>query len=341
MMNANGRITHRGSPLYLHGANYPWMVVEGKSNYGLDFGFNVWGSHRGVSAFRDDVDRDFHAMSRLGFNTVRWFVFTDGRGGIRYDDRLMPVAPSEKCLDDLRCAADIAAMHGIRLILVLFDFLLLFDLNPHHRESKARMFLNSDGRGMLLDNVLRPVITELAHHPGILAWEVMNEPDWVIKELDPNRKEVSSPVPLATFMEFVRSTSDLVHVQSDALVTVGGGRIKFMHVWDGDEYGIDFIQVHTYNDFLQERFDEKLFGRSYTQLGLKRPLLIGEYATRAGEMHPGLLEARSAIALKEYLNFAIENDYAGALYWSYKDVDKCRSEDPVALLEWKSESGLA
>ncbi len=335
------RILRNGNRLYLHGTNYPWMVVDGKSNYGLDFGVNVWGSHRGVSTRMSEVERDMRRMSEIGLNTLRWFVFTDGRGGIRYDEKSMPVAPSDKCVHDLRSAADLAATYDLQLIFVLLDFLLLFDINPHHRESKAGILATEDGREMLVENLFKPVFCELGNHPGILAWEIMNEPDWVIDELDPNRKEVSNPLPQSVFAGFVSSTADLIHEHTDALVTVGGGRIKFMHIWDDDAFGLDFLQVHTYNDFLNERHDDTLFGRPYNTLGLRRPLLIGEFATSARELRQLPNRSDHSISLQQYLDFVLREGYAGALYWSYNDVDKCRTEDPIALREWVSRKNLA
>lgn len=326
---------------FLHGANYPWMVIEGKSNYGMDFGVNVWGSHRGVSTRWAAVERDFQRMRDLGLSTVRWFVFTDGRGGIQYDDRLMPVAPSEKCLDDLRCAADLAVAYGLQIVFVLLDSLFLFDINPHHHESKARVLSTDEGRSMMVANIFTPVISELGSHPGILAWEIMNEPDWVVEELDPNREEVSTPLSLSVFTAFVRATADLIHANTNALVTVGGGRIKYMHVWDDDAFGLDLLQVHTYNDFLNQPHDDTLFGQRYSELQLGRPLLIGEYATRVGEARLSQATSLRSIGLAEYLDFALNGGYAGALYWSYNDVDACRTEDPIVLQQWVSRNPLA
>ena len=72
------------------GINYPWSVVNGVPNYGCDFGRNIWSSHTGVSTHLDEVRVEFSEMSAMGTEVVRWFVFTDGRGGVRWgtDGRL-------------------------------------------------------------------------------------------------------------------------------------------------------------------------------------------------------------------------------------------------------------
>ena len=66
------------------GINYPWTVIGGKPNYGCDFGRNIWDSHTGVSTHLDDVRADFARMAAMGYEVARWFVFTDGRGGVRW-----------------------------------------------------------------------------------------------------------------------------------------------------------------------------------------------------------------------------------------------------------------
>jgi len=67
------------------GLNYPWSLLGGKSNYGCDFGVNVWGGHAGVTSHANEVRADFDALATIGVEVVRWFVFTDGRGGVRWD----------------------------------------------------------------------------------------------------------------------------------------------------------------------------------------------------------------------------------------------------------------
>src|SRR3954453_20719570 len=71
-------------PMFLPGINYPWTMFDGRPNYGCDFGRNIWGSQAGVTAHIDEVRADFEAMAAIGVEVVRWFLFTDGRGGVRW-----------------------------------------------------------------------------------------------------------------------------------------------------------------------------------------------------------------------------------------------------------------
>ena len=92
---------------FAHGCNYPWSTDGTTVFYGLDFGANVWGSHRGVSTRRSAVAADFTRMAALGFTVARWFVFADGRSGILYDDRGLPTGLDSNFFADLDAGLEI------------------------------------------------------------------------------------------------------------------------------------------------------------------------------------------------------------------------------------------
>jgi hypothetical protein len=334
----NSRVSVAGKPLFIFGANYPWMVVNGKSNYGLDFGVNRWGTHRGITTNAEEVEKDFAIMRPLGFNTLRWFVFTDGRGGIRFDEHNMPAELEEKVFDDFDVLLSIAAKYDIKLILSLLDFLWMHDAPQPDSPNKtnfSRVLKSEFGQDELIGRIFHPLFHRCAHHEAILAWEVMNEPDWVVEGLDVNRKNVREPMSLALFKSFVRKVSNAVHHYASSLCTVGGGRIKFIDVWDDEDLQLDFLQVHTYNDFLNHPWDGKLFGKNFNEMGVKRPLLIGEFSTNARSAFSDNKDAVH-ISLPSYLDFAATNNFAGCLYWSFKGVDKCGSEEQLALQHWSA-----
>ncbi len=339
----NSRILVNGAPFFMYGANYPWMVNNGKSNYGLDFGLNEWEIHHGVSTNLEQVAKDFATMRTLGFNTLRWFVFTDGRGGIRFDAKDMPAEPAEKFYDDMDAVLTIAAAHDIKLIFVLLDYLWMHDVPPSDSPNKknyAHVLKSNAGQDELIGRVFHPLFHRYATHPNVLAWEVMNEPDWVVDGLNVNRKNVRSPISFAMFKSFVRKIANAVHYYTASKVTVGGGRVKFLHVWDDDEMQLDFLQAHTYNDFLNHPWDGRLFGTTFEETTLKRPLLIGEFSTNA---HRAFDDNRDAIEipLSAYLDFSLKSNFAGCLYWSYNNVDKCGTEDMIALQEWSMRNSIA
>ena len=246
------------------GINYPWTIFQGKPNYGCDFGRNKWNSHAGVTAHLDDVRADFEAMAAAGFEVARWFVFTDGRGGVDWNASGELVGIADRFFDDMDAALDISASTGVRLCLVLVDFAWLDD-------PVRRVALES---AAFLDRVLDPFLDRYGATSAIHSLDVINEPDWVTRGLatDPKR----GVWPLASLKAFVGAAADRIHARSSALVTLGGGQVRFAREWDDPAYGLDFVQVHSYPDVRYPDRDETLFRKTAADFGLTKPLLIGE-----------------------------------------------------------------
>src|SRR5687767_9601741 len=221
--------------MYLHGCNYPWST-DGSVFYGLDFGANVWGSHLGVSTRRAAVARDFSDMAALGFVSARWFVFCDGRAGIVYDDRGLPIGPDPHLFADLDAALEIARDAGMRIDFVLLDHRWMFTgvretiadpvsgglLEARLPEGRAQVLASSAGRDRLFDRVIVPLVRRYGDNgersdlaPSVLAFELMNEPDFVIEEWERDlSSHVRRPLPFEIVAELVSRLSDAIHQHS-------------------------------------------------------------------------------------------------------------------------------
>ena len=125
--------------------------------------------------------------------------------------------------------------------------------------------------------------------------------------------------PIDQLRSCVGAIADRIHRQSRALVTLGGGQVKFAKEWDDAAYGLDFVQVHSYPDVRYQDRDDSVFNRTAADFGLSKPLLIGEFpsdprAHPAGHLSP-------AYTLEDYLRLARDGGYLGAWPWSFKGVD--------------------
>lgn len=295
---------------FLHGCNYPWSTDGLTVFYGLDFGANVWGSHLGVSTRRGAVARDFDAMAALGFTTVRWFVFADGRSGIVFGADGLPAALDAHVFDDMDAALEIARDAGIRLVLVALDHRWMFRL-PYGR---PEVLLHAPGHDALFERVLLPLLRRYGPAGAradlalsIAAWELMNEPDWVIREWKRDlSREAGRPLPFDTAAALVARFSDAVHRHTAALATLGAGRARNLRAWDDDALGLDLLQVHHYPDTWRRGLDIEVFGRPVPAFGLNRPAVLGEFPGSAAD---------------EYLEFALGAGYAGAWPWSFSGTD--------------------
>jgi hypothetical protein len=281
----------------LRGINYPWTIFDGRPNYGCDFGMNRWHSHSGVTAHLDEVRADFAAMAARGFEIVRWFVFTDGRGGIEWNDEGELRGLDHKFFGDMDAAVDIAANARVRLCLVLLDFSWLDDMR--------RVFAIESGA--FADRIVDPVLDRYGDVAAIHSFDVINEPDW------------RPSWPLERLRAFVGDVARRIHGRSRALVTLGGARVSNVTEWDDPAYALDILQVHSYPDVRYPGRDASIFDRTAASLGVSKPVLIGECPSNPRKSPAGHLSP--AYSLEDYLVRAAEAGYLGAWRWSFNGVD--------------------
>jgi hypothetical protein len=327
--------------MFLHGCNYPWSTDGSVVYYGLDFGANVWGSHLGVSTRRGGIERDFAAMAGLGFTVARWFVFGDGRSGIVYDDSGLPCGLDPHFFVDLDAALEIALGAGIRLDLVLLDHRWMYEgvrdtiadpatgvlLEATLPQGRAAVLHSRQGRAVLFERVIDPLVARYGRGgaradlgASIVAFEFMNEPDFVIEEWERDVSgHVAKPLPFEVVAALVARLGDVVHRCSAAWTTIGCARLRNLWAWDNDALGLDVLQVHTYPDRRRDR-DADIFGTDASLLGMSRPIIIGELPGNAAEQHPPDA-VPPATTLEEYLEFAVAAGYAGAWPWSFSGTD--------------------
>ena len=304
------------------GINYPWSRFEGRANYGCDFGRNRWGSHTGVRANIAAVTDDFAAMASAGVDVVRWFVFTDGRGGLEWNTRsggLDGIEPG--FFDDMDAALDIAATAGVRLCLVFLDFAWFDD--PQRR----LQLLDRANRSAFVDRVLDPFLDRYAKARAIHSLELINEPDWVIAELATDPRRVVWP--LERLRVFCALAAERVRARSRLWLTLGGGRIAHAREWDHPTYDLDFIQLHSYPDVRYPRGEVSLFDTPLEALGVRKPVLIAEFPADPRQHPPEHLSPAYSIA--DYLTLAREGGYLGAWPWSYQGTDAFGRVDLAAL----------
>ena len=339
--------------MYWHGCNYPWSTDSTTVFYGMDFGANVWGSHVGVSTRRRDIERDFLDIASLGFTVARWFVFADGRSGIEYDQRGLPVSPDPHLFTDFDVALEIAGGVGIQLVPVLLDHRWMFEgvpdtiadpttgllLEARLPDGRAHVLHTHTGREALLGNVIEPLVRRYGPAgdrsdlgSAILAFEFMNEPDFIIEEWERDLSaHVARPLKFEVLADLVSQFSAIVHHHTHALSTMAAARLHNLWAWNDGALGLDFMQVHTYPDTRHTNRDADVFGMPAASLGMSKPVLIGEFPSNAVQQHPPGASPPST-TLEEYLEFAMKAGYAGAWPWSYSGTDGY-GRIPVAPLQ--------
>ncbi len=280
-------------PSFLIGANLPWV------HYGIDFGANMWRPDGGVSQSveRAQLDLAFAQLNASGVQCVRWFLFCDGRAGIRFSDGGRPLALDDYVFRDVDAALEIARRHDITIMFALFDFLLCKGASATRgvqMGGRANVIADSDHRAALLDRVMRPLLERYGSEPQILAWDIINEPEWM-KGIDP-----------IDLRAFLTDSADLIHSTTRHPVTVGSAGVRWRDRYAG--LGLDFYQVHWYDSLTHQ----PSLQTPVEQLGFDAPVLLGEFPTKGSKR-----------TSEDIIETARAAGYSGAFYWSVLAQDEC------------------
>jgi len=275
---------------FVIGANLPW------AHYGLDFGASRWTPDGGVGrpVERARIGEELTRLADAGVSAIRWFLLCDGRAGITFDGDGSPCGLDRFVFRDLDAAIALAERHRLRVMFVLLDFLWCGPLQTFDGVQiggRGAVLARPAHCNALLEFVFRPIIERFSRSPAILAWDLMNEPEWA------NSKGV---------LVFLKHAAGLVHSCATQPVTVGSAGVRWRKRYR--DLGLDVYQVHWYDTLSgQPALDTPV-----DRLGFDRPVILGEFPTRGS--------AQPTAAILEAARVA---GYAGAFYWSALSSDEC------------------
>jgi len=290
-----------GTLSYLIGVNYPWR------EYGRDFGTNDWG-HAGAASgpSRAEVEADFANLQSLGVRVVRWWLFGDGRAAPEFSGTGQVTDFDSHFYADLDAVLDIALRHNIKLILVLLDFGLaeaLRVVDGVQTGGHAQLIADPEKRRSFLNNGLQPLLQRYGDNVSILAWDVINEPEGAMDI--PGGAWVAEPIAVEIMQAFVKEAVRYIHIYSSQYATVGSAQRRWLNYWT--DSGLDFYQYHYY-DHLEA---DNPLDQPYNSLNLDKPAILGEFPTHD-----------TTHTVRDFLDTAWSNGYAGALAWSYRAEDQ-------------------
>jgi len=111
-----------GGHWFLLGANVPWL----NGGFGADFGtVEEWNQH----TYDANATRSmFRALRQQGANTVRWWLFADGRGAPEFNANSGGAVTGldANFLPSLASAIQIASEENVYLVFTLWSFDMLF-----------------------------------------------------------------------------------------------------------------------------------------------------------------------------------------------------------------------
>lgn len=289
-----------GEEFLVNGINIPWR------HFGQDFGASI----RQLNYDSTFFNRTFEELQDNGVNCIRMWIHCDGRHSpIAGKDGIVRGLP-RNFLDDLDDFFGRAARYNLMVLPVLWTFEMV-------DKGNIEIIRDPEKTQLYIDQALIPILERTRHHCNILAWEVINEPEWAMDI--PFAGTTQQLVESQEMQRFVGQLAQAIHTHSPHKVTVGSAGLRFitdMHLFSNNYWHdvnlqsqnthcsgayLDFYSVHYYKWKLETLSP---FRQPLTAMGLSKPVLLSEFS---------LAKRRDP---EELMRLAIDNGYAGIMPWS-------------------------
>lgn len=298
---------------FIIGCNLPWLdgkmgwdiAYHPKWGYGFDF---------------ETADKYFADMHKMGIQVVRWWIFTDCRAGIVFDEKGYPLRIQDEVLNHLDFVMnELCPKYEISMYWCLLSGLL----NTNH----FNLITDPKIRRAYIQKVITPLAERYRNHLSLFAFDLMNEPESDIAGSSGNWSPRG--IDWTMMRAFLKECADAIHfVAPNTKISVGSGWHGFENVKRGlyKDLGLDFYDFHLYTDETSLPLVESL--------KLDKPCLIGEYNTKESTAAD---ESKQTRLVKRFLQDARAKGYMGVLVWSY---DYPQTESAYGLLRrdglWKA-----
>jgi hypothetical protein len=330
---------------FMYGVNYAWASFAG------DFGgLSAW-SQKGVAGAKAARTTDLTDMKNNGVDVVRWWMFPDlGGDGVKLDSTKTPSGIGGTLVDDINAALEIAASLDIHVKLTLFSFdsfwnefvdsgLTFPSLQP--------IVTDATKRAALISKVVIPIAKAVEASPNkdrMIAWDVVNEPEWSITGTDPYGDQAFDPtssgsnnktmatVTFAQMETFVKEVVTALHANSSAPVTVGSAAVKWAKAWS--QVGLDFYDFHWYG------WVDQYFPHTNTPTQYKvddKQVVVGEFPLVPASDSSG--KSFGGITYGKLLDDWYAAGYAGAQGWAFSDTTNAAfswSSGKAGVKAWQS-----
>ncbi len=301
-----------GSEIVMNGANTPW-------NHWNDFG-GQYESHW--------WDAEFRRIKEAGGNCTRIWISCSGDGGVTTESDGTVTGATDKFWKDVTDMFNLAEKNKIyiKATLISFDH---FKNNTDHYENWRKMVMSDAGVSSFIDNYVLPFVQKFKNNPYLWSIDVCNEIEWV------NQNEECGKIPWERLQYLVARTATAVHENSEILVTMGGGAVKWnSEIFEGNFWSdenlqkqynspdarLDFYSLHYYgwtvkycgNFALDKKPEDYRIG--------DRPCMIGENPAKGvfdDSANPKLVVSPDGMFIKSYLN-----GWKGIMPWTSNGVDR-------------------
>ena len=313
-------LSYNGKSYFINGVNIPW------NQYASDFGTNYLHGNLYDSTWFETA---FTKFQTYGINCARVWIHNDGNTSPTIDTTTGYVTG----LDPVVLASmDDMFKRALRHHVMIIPSLWSFNMTNNDYALGANGGMHADliqdtlKTRSYITNALIPLVQHFANQCNLLAWEIINEPEWSMNV--PSGGTQTQVVAASDMQCLVGMCAEAIHKNSTKMVTVGSATLRY----NSDEFSVsspcygnywkdaaiqsaynkpqaflDFYEVHYY-DWMNSviSFDPYKSGCQASFWELDKPTLIGESQGNSTKHSPTTM-----------LYNAFTGNYAGVLFWSY------------------------
>jgi len=317
----NGHFTYNGQRVFLSGGNLPWIY------YGYDFGEGQW------SNVKSKIENQIKQVHNSGGNSIRLWVHIQAETTPDFDSNGYVTKPDSRgtLLDDIKDLLDTAQKYDVFVFPTLWNCAV--DQDKSHRLDG--LIVDSRKLQSYIDKVLKPMATKVKGHPALGGWDILNEPEGMIKpdQHDSDKcfdttKLHNSGAGWAGKKYSYRDMLRFINWQADAIKSVDSGALVTMGSWNpksntdqfnmvnhysddclrkagGKQKGVlDFYQFHSYS--WQGSFDNvSPFKNNANSYHSNKPIVVGEFWEKDG----------GGMNINQLFEYCYNHGYGGAWSW--------------------------
>lgn len=262
-----------GQTLWINGVNTPW---DKWNDFGGGFNFEFWQEH-------------FSKLHEAGCNAARVWIICDGTTGIDISPDGTVNGATDAHWSDLDDLFFLAEQYQIYIMATVQSFDCFKDQNANYQAWRD-MVADETKTLSFIDNYIVPFVQRYDKNDYLWSIDLCNEPDWIVENDECGKLSWDG------LQRYYAEAAAAIHENSDVLVTVGLGMIKYNSdqqqgnkISDGelqsfmtaDKFDkayayVDFYSVHWYS-WMQSMWGYP-FSMSPEDFGLDgtKPAVIGE-----------------------------------------------------------------
>lgn len=303
-----------GERLYMNGVNMPW---DKWNDFGGYYNEKTWSRH-------------FAELRESGINSVRVWISCNGDIGMQIDEQGYVTGATARHWEHLDSLFTVAEENGMYIMATLMSFDHFKDTNKTYK-SWRNMVQDEEKIDSYVENYLIPFCERYDDFNSLWSIDLCNEPDWIRENAECGKLSWDD-----LGLLFAKEAA-AIHENSDVLVTIGFGMIKYnsddysgnkgsdkfmQSLYDNDKAYLDFYSTHYYE------WEAPWYGFPFDKtpeefkLDGTKPSVIGEFPA-IGML--GNEKGSQAMTGDEcYINI-YNNGWDGIMGWTSNGVDNCGS----------------